>query len=157
MKKFYPVLVAVSLFLGINNLDAQTIWSGDVMTFTKANFADWTLRENQDSITSNVRITRADTLGIFNIATETVYTKNSSPAGTEWAFGTTADIGSLTFQNWQTAVGSKPPEMVNKDLVLHLITDDIYIDIKFTAWTVGRDGGGFSYQRSTDNTTNIIY
>ena len=99
-------------------------------------------------------LTRADTAGIFNIVSEMKYSKNSSPSGTEWAFGTTAELGSLTFQNWKAAVGSNPPEMVNKDMVLHLITDNIYIDVKFTAWTQGRDGGGFSYQRSTDNTTS---
>ncbi len=33
-------------------------------------------------------------------------------------------------------------------MVLHLITDDIYIDIKFLSWTSGGNGG-FSYERST--------
>jgi hypothetical protein len=32
--------------------------------------------------------------------------------------------------------------------VVHLITDDIYIDIKFTQWTQS-GGGGFAYVRST--------
>ena len=36
-----------------------------------------------------------------------------------------------------------------QDLVLHLITDNIYMDIKFTSWKSGK-GGGFSYERSTD-------
>ena len=139
---------------GNRYINAQTTWTGPVTTFTKANFADWTLKENQDSIAGNVKITRADTAGIFNIASEEKYTKKSSPADTEWAFGTTAEIGSLAFQNWQDAVSSNPPDMVDKDMVLHLISDDIYIDIKFTAWTKGRDGGGFSYERSTNNTTN---
>jgi hypothetical protein len=37
-------------------------------------------------------------------------------------------------------------------MVVHLITDDIYIDIKFLSWTSGGAGGGFSYERSTDQT-----
>jgi hypothetical protein len=36
-----------------------------------------------------------------------------------------------------------------QDLVLHLITENIYMDIKFTSWKSGK-GGGFSYERSTD-------
>ena len=36
-------------------------------------------------------------------------------------------------------------------MVVHLITDNIYIDIKFTSWGQGSGaGGGFSYERSTD-------
>ena len=41
-------------------------------------------------------------------------------------------------------------------MVVHLITDDIYINIKFTDWTSSNHGGGFSYQRSTANSTNNI-
>jgi hypothetical protein len=32
---------------------------------------------------------------------------------------------------------------------MHLLDEDIYIDIKFTNWTSMASGGGFSYQRST--------
>ena len=105
---------------------------------------------NQDRITNNVWITRANNQGIFNIVTETNYTDFSSPADTEWAIGTTANIGSLTFQNWEDTSGSNPPSLVNQDMVVHLITDDIYIDIKFTSWQSGGAGGGFTYERSTD-------
>lgn len=37
-----------------------------------------------------------------------------------------------------------------QDIVVHLITNDIYIDLKFTSWTSGNIGGGFAYERSTD-------
>ena len=72
---------------------------------------------------------------------------------TEWAIGTTADIGTVTFQNWEDTSNSNPPSLVNRDLVVHLITDNIYIDIKFTSWASGQSGGqgGFSYERSTMN------
>lgn len=133
----------------------QTIWTGPKMTFTKANNADWTLASNQDRLTANVWLTRADTLGIFNIVTENIYTKFVSPANTEWAFGTTADISTVTFMDWQNAIASDPPGMVNQDMILHLISDDIYIDIKFLSWTIGRNGGGFSYERSTDPTIGL--
>jgi hypothetical protein len=52
-------------------------------------------------------------------------------------------------------VGGNPPSMVNQNMVVHLITDDIYIDLKFTSWSSSSSGGGFSYQRSTDSGLSI--
>jgi len=146
-KVFY--LSILCLFLNFSFLGAQTIWTGPTMTFSKANFVDWTLAENQDRITDIVWITRADTHGIFNIFSENSYTEEFSPADTEWAFGTTSDALILSYDPWEEAIGT-PPDMMNLDMVVHLITDDIYIDIKFTAWTGGGNGGGFTYERSTD-------
>ena len=118
--------------------------------FTKSNNADITLQQNQDRITDNVWITRAANEGIFNINSESKYVNFVSPADTEWAYGTTADIASLAFQNWQDTHVSSPPSMLNRDMVLHLITDNIYIDIKFLSWTCCGNGGGFGYMRSTE-------
>jgi hypothetical protein len=44
-----------------------------------------------------------------------------------------------------------PMLVLNIDAVVHLITDDIYIDITFLDWTpgIGGGGGGFVYERST--------
>jgi hypothetical protein len=150
MKQFYFLTLISFIGLRTENVGAQTIWTGPTMTFAKANNADWTLEANQDRLTSAVWITRANNRGIFNIVTENGYSDFSSPSDTEWAIGTTANLGSLTFQNWEATNGGNPPGLVNKDLVVHLITDDIYIDIKFTFWQSGGTGGGFSYDRSTD-------
>jgi len=132
-------------------LMAQTIWDGPPITFEKADGADWNLEENQDRITDDVWITRANIKGIFNIATENDYQNFSSPAGTEWAFGTTDDLENLTFNNWEATVGN-PPSSVGQDMVLHLIEEDIYINITFTSWANGMQGGegGFAYERSTE-------
>jgi len=126
-----------------------TIWTGPNITFTREDGVDHTMAANQDRITDAVWITRANTRGIFNIAMESSYASNSSPAGTEWSFGTTANISSLTFQSWQQAVSSSPPSSLNQSMVLHLISENIYIDLKFLSWTE-RGGGGFSYERSTE-------
>lgn len=134
---------------------SQTIWEGPKITFTKPNNADHTLAENQDRITDAVWITRATSRGIFNIKTESSYVTNSSPSDTEWAFGATAELQNLVFDNWQTTVGSNPPAMVDRDMVLHLISENIYIDIKFLSWSVSSAGGGFSYERSTDISSGI--
>ena len=135
---------------------AQTIWTGPMTTFTKSNDADWTLEANQDRITDNVWITRANNQSIFNISDNTDTSSGncsgSSPLDTEWAFGTIADgINTLTFGTFlgTSFANCAPPSVVNQNAVLHLITDDIYIDIKFLFWTSGGNGGGFSYMRST--------
>ncbi len=133
------------------SLNPNSVWQGASLTFVKADNADWTLAENQDRITDNVWITRADNQGIFNIASEMSYSSFSSPADTEWAFGTTANISALNFQNWEDTHDSSPPSTVDANMVLHLITDDIYMDIRFTSWSQGGSGGGFSYVRSTPN------
>ena len=136
----------------ITVISPATIWSGAKTTFTKANYADWTLEANQDRITSNVWITRQNNQGIFNINTESIYAHFSSPQATEWATGTTANYSNYTYQaweDWEYTLGATP-NIVGVNAVLHLIIENIYIDIKFTSWTSGSAGGGFSYERSTD-------
>ena len=152
--KIKNVILSICL-LGISTCFGQTIWSGPTITFTKSGGADWTLEENQDRITDNVWLTRANNQGIFNIVTETGYTP-PSPADTEWAFGTTADIGSLTFDTWVNTHGGMTSSMINQSMVLHLITDDIYIDLMFLTFTNGANGASFSYERSTMPPLNIF-
>ncbi len=160
MKKLYTLTLGAALLA--NFVFGQTIWTGETITFTKTGFSDFTLEENQDRITDDVWITRGNTMGLFNAATESSYFDFLSPAGTEWAFGTTADIDNLTFESWEGAIsgvdGSDgPPDAVNQDMVLHLVEDDIYIDIRFTAWGIGSGGGGsFTYERSSDQSLGTI-
>lgn len=128
---------------------------GGTIVFSKEAMADFTIAANQDRITDNVWITRGDTKGIYNIKIETEYdggdTYGESPLDTEWAFGTVAGgVSNLNFTTWAVAMDGGPPSQLNKDMVVHLITDDIYLDIKFTSWGMGANGGGsFSYERST--------
>jgi len=131
------------------NPTETTIWSGPVRTFTKADGADETREENQDRLTDNVWITRPVAEGqIYNANTEAAPDQATSPAGTEWAFGTTADIQSLEFGTFRGALG-QPKNLIGIDLVVHLIADDIYADVKFTAWSQGKNKGGFAYEIST--------
>jgi hypothetical protein len=163
MKKKYILIFTIFLSFNINNINAQTEWTGAKITITKANFADWTNPANQDIITENVILTRADNRGLFNFDKETEYDNNlrNSPLDTEWAIGTIADgVGNLTFGVWESNFGSGPTSLLNVDVVLHLITDDIYIDTKLTAWTEGVNsggtgGGGFTYERSTDQSLGL--
>ena len=52
-----------------------------------------------DELTPNVAITRADKSGIFNAVyeTESGGKDGPSPIDTEWAFGTTEQLGDLEF------------------------------------------------------------
>jgi hypothetical protein len=129
-----------------------TIWNGPKIIFTKANLADPTQAANQDRMTANVWITRGDSHGIYNAKTETFFTHSSSPLDTEWANGTTANYNSLSYTDWNSwakGVNAGPPSTVGVNAVVHLKSDNIYIDIKFLSWDESGTGGGFSYTRST--------
>ena len=134
---------------------AATIWTGTPITFSKSGADNPADPAHQDRITPNVWITRGDLHGIYNANSEPGFTPFSSPADTEWADGTTANYSSLTYHDWNTWVKllhpPGPPATVNLPAVVHLITDDIYIDIKFLSWS---SGGNFSYQRSTGPAPN---
>ena len=127
---------------------SSKIWTGDLMTFVKEDEKDPTNALNQDRITDNVWITRGNNGGqIFNAAKESSDNKTKSPIGTEWAIGTLDKIDDLNFKEFRAAVSS-PKSVVGKDLVLHLIDDDVYLSVKFKSWSQGKKGG-FSYDRST--------
>lgn len=144
----------VGLLMVVGSAGAQTVWTGPEITFTKPDSADWTLPENQDRITDNVWITRQDFAGIYNIAVEPGYS-DPSPADTEWATGSAADYESLDFQPWLLWHNNFPPGTIDLDAVVHLISDDIYIDIRFTSWSCC-GAGGFSYARSTPGQTECL-
>jgi hypothetical protein len=154
--KILPLAVLTLSILG-NTLvatlpvEAATLYLGSKITFVKPTGADFTQAQYQDRITDLVWLTRGNVAGLYNIKQESAFDKNSadplSPVDTEWAYGTTANVGSLVFSKWKTWSGNAPFQTVGLDAVLHLITDDIYIDIKFLSWD--QRAGGFSYERST--------
>lgn len=163
MKNHLSIITAL-LLISSNLSLAQQLWTGPKITIEKENYADWQLEENQDRITDNVWLTRANNAGIFNIAKEEKFNKvkRDSPLDTEWAIGSIADgIENLIFDKWDKLNTISPAEQLNIPKVVHLISDDIYIDIIFTFWEQGGGGsgtgfgGGFSYQRSTDPSLNI--
>ena len=142
-----------------NSLNPNSVWQGAPILFEKIDNADWNLESNQDRITDNVWITRANNRFIYNIAQEELgqtgcdtASPNMLPADTEWAFGTVEDgVNTLTFDKLLVINNCNPSSMVNQSFVLHLISDNIYIDVTFLSWTSGGAGGGFSYERATPN------
>ena len=151
MKKLLLIIILASNFVV-----AQSIWNGPTLTFTKADNANPTLEANQDRITPNVWLTRGNNGGqLYNAKTESDSSKSTSPDDTRWAIGTTSSLESLTFSTFRGT--SRPKNAVGQNMVMYLVTDDIYIDIKITSWTSGNNsGGGFSYERSTDQNSASI-
>jgi hypothetical protein len=147
------ILLQISAMLAPCFLTAQEVWNGNFIEFEKDSLADWTLEENQDRITDNVWLTRKNIRGIFNIAQENGFSHvNGSPLDTEWAFGTTAQYEDLVYEPWSSAIDSMVNLMIGEDMVIHLISDDIYIDIKVLEWGITQAGGGYMrYQRATEN------
>ena len=84
---------------------------------------------------------------MFNAVTETAFTKLVSPADTAWAVGALSNYASLTYSDWTTTGGGNPViNLPGQQLVVHLISEDIYLSLMFTNLPAGP---GFSYIRST--------
>jgi hypothetical protein len=148
-------ILAAVLALFASPAAGEEVWSGRDYYFEKEDYADWTLEANQDRITDQVWITRKSGQGIFNIAQEDGYQYLHSPQDTEWATGDAVDWATLTFRTWEAWHGGYPPDMVGDDAVVHLISEDVYIDIRFEGWTIGGQGGGFSYYRAAGSPTPV--
>lgn len=146
---FTPALIFVTFAVASPIGRAATVWTGPIMTFTKAPFADSTDPLNQDQLTANVWITRGNSGGPFNAKAESFFTHSFSPADTEWASGQLANYATLSYTNWDVWAAHFPPGSVNQAAVVHLISDDIYLSLTFRSWSSGGTGGGFSYDRST--------
>ena len=161
-----PIITAIAMVSdSLESLDAEiniklgnkiegdnlNIWSGNPITFAKENGADPGLSENQDRITESVWLTRGNEGGeLYNARLESMSEQNVSPKGTEWALGTTAAVKELTFLSLRETIS--PRSLPGTQLVLHLIEDDIFIDVRFVSWSNGGkrgESGGFSYERST--------
>lgn len=149
------------------SLSAATIWKLDdpgitEFTFTKDPFTDPTDQANWDIISPSVAITRLGVNAaspIFNPLVEDFWNA-PSPFGTRWAFAgingnpsilSADDYASYSFTTFREAYGfTAPARVLGQTGVLHLIAEDIYLDIMFLGWGNGRSGGGgsFSYVRA---------
>ena len=154
LKRFCFVLSAGLLLPAAS--DAATIWSGPLTNFTQGS-AYPNPPGDREQLTPGVSITRGAgglfTQGIFNGVTETGFNKPVSPADTEWAVGALTNYASLTYTDWTTVGGGHPLQTLpGQQLVVHLISEDIYLSLKFTALP---SGGVFSYIRSTPTPANV--
>jgi PEP-CTERM motif len=162
-----PVVVLACIALSIAFADrasaAPVVWTGTTLTFSKASGAEPLLPENEDFLTSNVQLTRNSMRGLLNAAVDcdafSCTYQDNSPGGTEWATPlqnpgsaiSATNWAALNFVDWEVAYGDQyllVNNITSLPAVMHLIADDIYLDLQFTQW--GAHGaGGFTYQRST--------
>jgi len=167
--RFTRPAASIALFFGVGLVALSVpafaepiIWAGPSISFEKPNFADWTLAINQDRLTDNVWLTRTNVLPLFNIrCSDDAFDTGVTPCDTEWAFGPTqsGNPGPITARNHANLSFASFVNALNAAVgdnalrfgpgVLHLISDDIYLDIQFTSWTQRNNGGGFRYIRST--------
>jgi hypothetical protein len=136
---------------------APTVWAGPPLSFSKPSGANHLLPENQDHLTGSVALTRGASQGMINILAEASFTA-ASPAGTLWATAlnnpgdtiAATNWAALDFTTWSAAYANNiGPNILNYDAVVHLVVDDVYLDLRFSGFQGGGSGGGFSYTRST--------
>lgn len=149
MKNIILSIVIISLISCSKEKKEYEIWSGSNIEFKKEIGDDPKDKLNQDLITSSVSITRGNNGEIYNAILEKEAQKGSSPLGTQWAIGGVESISTLSFSSFRNAVGS-PKNVVGKNLVLHIIKEDVYLSVKFTKWGQTQKGS-FTYIRSTKN------
>lgn len=134
-----------------NTGDGELSWSlgfkndNPVINVLKGDYADWTLAENQDRIAEDVWLTRRNEQGLFNIAVESSYEYDFSPANTLWAWGNTHEVSLSEYTDWVNAIDYDPLDMLEETLSLHV--GQKYYDVTFTSWTSHGQGGGFAYTR----------
>jgi len=146
------VILALTMAV-VPTIYAQTIWTGPTTNFTQ------TVHNSTDSdvlVAGKVALSRNSAQWLFNTAAGETSAGDSSPLDTEWAFGSIENATSLSYTSFASyrdgnlgavlgvaADGGSPASMV-----LHLINEDTYVSVTFTAW--GEHGsGGFAYTRST--------
>ncbi len=143
--------LAVGLFIiGIGAsvpADAATIWNGPNTGWAKS------AATPSDTIVPGVVVlTRGGNGVLYNTAAGEVGPGAASPADTEWGFGTLANFSTLTYKSMETwrsgANFDFQAVVLNKQMVMHIISQDIYMSIMITNW--GRFfSGTVGYIRST--------
>lgn len=140
------LLAAVSL------THASTIWNGPTNGFFHA------VGGLSDEITTNVIITRGGLGGLYNSFLESGAVAGVSPKGTTWALGSLSNLSTLTFAACPLEMSERPPNDVGNTYVVHLLTNNIYLQLTLTNWG-GAGGSGnttFGYTRSSPTVPPVI-
>ncbi len=132
--------------LALNQLPchAATLWTGPNINWTKS-----ASTPSDTVLPGIVVLTRGSRDVLYNTAAGELGPGLASPANTTWAFGTLNNFNTLTYQSLESMRdGRLDLRILNKDMVMHIISADIYLSVKFTTW--GRGGAGtVAYTRST--------
>ena len=129
---------------------------GPKVTFTKKNYGN-----QVDIIIPGVlELTRGDEQGLYNSAQENYYNDegNNGPYGTQWnSYYTDSTnygwhhleaVNDRSYDTWRAALNNNAGEyIIGLPMVLSDNNTGRKFLIKFTSWTQGGNGGGFSYER----------
>lgn len=123
--------------------------------FTRQDYGD-----EVDTINDNVALTRGNgSGGIYNILAEDSWSNSTSPAGTLWNRDGWDDLSNIETRNYvnfraalDNEIGNK---VLNSELIMYLPDTDEYYAVKFSQWTQGGNGGGFSYEKYLLNTNSL--
>lgn len=144
---FLRAIVPVLLMLAVPHAVASTIWNGTNITFVHSAPTG----SLQDQLVAGVKLTRGGTAGLYNSAAEGGATAGISPADTAWAVGTLANYNTLTYGPCPLEAAHHPPGLVGTTFVVHLVAEDIYLQLTLNAWggTFETGDRSFTYTRST--------
>ena len=113
--------------------DGSCIYYDETVVFSKEDFGDQSLVQNQDRISENVWLTRSDNGGLFNFISESNYEQDSSPQGTKWVRGKTSNQTVYNYTPFYSAAGGSFNSIIGDTFSLHLENLDIYFDVVFTS------------------------
>lgn len=130
-------------------------WTGPTFTNVHASFSpavDKLTTNHVADAANNVWLTRGTTQPLYNAAAESAW-NGSGPANTLWvlASGNLTNAASLTYGSFASVVGApghSPGLSVGKTFFVKIVSDNIYLQLKLTAWG-NNNGGSFTYERST--------
>jgi hypothetical protein len=131
--------------LQANSTAGSKVWNSGSYTFTK------TAVGQVDEITEFTHITRGYGGFIYNAVDQTGpsgWWCNYTLSNVEWALGNIADWAMLTFSDQVPIPDCYTPNIQNLPLVMHLKSEDIYLQVVFSYWQ-GGGGGNFTYTRTT--------
>jgi len=155
-KSLRCALIAVA-FAGLQAHAAPTLWTGTNVTYTQpAPGAADVL------IPGKVSLARGSTGPLYNPAAgELSSDLVTSPKDTLWAFGELTNYARLSYVTFASLRGANAnfnlsALITNKQMVVRLINEDVYLAVKFTYWVHGlHTGSGFGYVRSTPTLTAV--
>jgi len=162
--KLAPLVAGIALALMVVPASlthaAPILWTGSSITFSQT-VANSTSRDV--IIPGAVELTRNNSKWLFNPAGGDPGNRAGSPANTLWAFATNAPGVPITSLAQVTNLAYKSFDLYrngsldvvllgNKQMVMRIVSQDIYIPVKFTAWPGHAPAAGtgrFAYIRST--------
>jgi hypothetical protein len=155
-----PTAVLICAALATPVAQASTLWTGPNIIYSQVGPASAGQEYTGTPdvlIPGAVSIARNGNGPLYNPAAgETASNFSTSPADTMWAFqpaGTSfpttlpSPSSFVTFASLRN--GALSSVILNKPMVVHLVSQDIYLFIEFSDWNHQFTGGSFTYTRST--------